>query len=359
MLAQRMQESVQAQLLELCQAGAYRQYVGRYSAGLTEQLAAQHLGADVLLASSGTAALEIALRAAGVDAGDEVILSAYDYPGNFWAIDRVGARPVLIDLDQGWNISTEQLDRALDNALPNRLKALVASHLHGQMQPAAELREWCDRHQLVFIEDNCQALGASHGDRPSGTLGHVGIISFGGGKVLSAGRGGALLTEDAAIAQKARLASGAGSGPYALSEIQAAVVLAQLPWLPQLTQACRDFFGRVQQSLERRSSPHLFPAGVDLSRTAFYQGGWLLPPGMGSAHRDALVSGLRGRGIAAGTGFSGFHRRSTRRCRTVGELPHTAAVVARTWIIHHSTAVAGVLAAEEVAEAIMAATSEL
>lgn len=403
MLLERIRESVRTVLEELATSDGYRAYTGPHTDALVRELSSAHAGSAVLLASSGTAALEIALRAENIGAGDEVLLSAYDYPGNFWAIERTGARPVLMDLaPNSWNIELSQLELAL--AEPHTIRALVVSHLHGQLQPMGELRAWCDLHGLLLVEDSCQAVGGSLEGRPSGTLGHVGIASFGGGKVLSAGRGGCLISSSVELMQRARLAAGAGSGPYAMSELQAAVVSAQLTWLPELVSTCRSYFGQLAEQLAAtsdRQSRHLFPAIRQLGFTGIYQCGWLLAPEIASQDRGDFVERLKHKGLHAGSGFSGFHRRSARRCRRIGQMlakpsgnkplrktpnqanvlpvgqsaasqsrfravassqPHPGALsrasqaAERTWVIHHRQALDGLLSVEEACEAIANAT---
>ncbi|RMF44658.1 MAG: aminotransferase class V-fold PLP-dependent enzyme, partial [Planctomycetota bacterium] len=172
--------------------GAHRRYVGEYSARLAEQVASLVGGGHALLCCSASAALEIALRGLGVGQGQRVLMAAYDYPGNAWAVERVGARPVLVDVQRdGWNLDTGSLLAAIERC--SDAKVLIASHLHGQTQDTDALHAICQKNRLVLIEDCCQAIGAR---RPSsrlvGSMGDLATLSFGGGKQLTAGRGGAL-----------------------------------------------------------------------------------------------------------------------------------------------------------------------
>ncbi len=332
MLKNQIDDAVRAAVMRALVDNGYRRYAGSQCEQLAAELGERFSASDVLLCSSGTAALEIGLRAAGVGPGDEVLLSAYDYPGNFWAIERVGARPLLIDVEpHGWRMDSKQLEQAWDNAPAPFLKAVVASHLHGQLQDMQALRAWCEKRDLILIEDASQAVGASQGGKAVGALGHASIVSFGGGKVLSSGRGGALLTSDAAFAQRARLCAGAGSGPYALSELQAATVVAQLPWLEAINQQCRLYFTQLADSLQHL--PHIrCPYTHDLPNTSFYQAGLL------SDDPSATICTLTSLGFPAGTGFAGFHRRSARRCRRWQPLQNITSVATRTVTIHYSAA---------------------
>ncbi|MEZ6153102.1 MAG: aminotransferase class V-fold PLP-dependent enzyme [Pirellulaceae bacterium] len=324
----------------------YRRYSGSHCERLSVELAQRFLASDVLLCSSGTAALEVALRAAGVGPGDEVLLSAYDYPGNFWAIERVGAKPLLVDVEpDGWCISAERLTQAWEDSPAPVLKAMVVSHLHGQLQDMIALRSWCEKHALILIEDACQAVGASQDGKPVGSLSHASILSFGGGKVLSSGRGGALLTADATFAQRARVCAGAGSGPYALSELQAVVVAAQLPWLNAINEQCRLYFTQLADSLQKLPGVSC-PYVNHLPHTSFYQGGLL------SDFQFAMIETLTAAGFPAGVGFPGFHRRSDRRCRRWQPLQNTASVAARTVTIHYAAALEPNLSASQAAALI-------
>ncbi|QDV21752.1 DegT/DnrJ/EryC1/StrS family aminotransferase [Aureliella helgolandensis] len=360
-LFEQIQSSVRDALEELLSNENYRTYDGHHCAQLRNELGQLSGGRDVLLTSSGSAALELALRARGIGAGDRVLLSAYDYPGNFWAIERVGARPVLLDVEPaGWRVDSSAVERAVQDASSPAPKALVASHLHGQLQRMDALRERCDQSGIFLIEDACQAPGADVNGLPAGAQGHASIYSFGGSKVLSAGRGGALLTSDPAMGQRVKLAAGAGSGAYELSEVQAALVLAQLPWLEQINQACRVFFGDLLKSL---ASTHLIaPWEAMVGRTAFYQAGFLIAScPIGVIENQSLgqkIAQLQARGIPAGNGFAGFHRRSLRRCERIGALTCAADIASRTWTLHHGVALHGKWAAQEVAAHIDQVMSE-
>jgi dTDP-4-amino-4,6-dideoxygalactose transaminase len=131
----------------------------------------------VLLCGSGTFAVELALRALKIGAGDEVIMAAYDYPGNFLNIHAVGAQPVLADVDPGnWNLAPDNLA----GAVGPKTRALIVSHLHGGVVPMAELMAFARQHRLAVIEDAAQAPGAMIDGKKDGAWGDAGIVSFGG-----------------------------------------------------------------------------------------------------------------------------------------------------------------------------------
>ena len=358
MLKERIARSIKLAIDEALQIGAEYRYRSELSENLNCSLSQLHKGAACMLTCSGAAAMEVALRASKVGAKSEVILSAYDYPGNFWAIERVGARPVLVDVvEQSWSIDIGKLEAARTA----ETQAMIVSHLHGELQDVRGIRKWADRYGITLIEDACQALGATIEKHPVGTFGHFGVLSFGGGKVLSAGRGGALLAEDEELLQRARIAAGAGSGPYELSELQSAVILAQLAYLPEITQQCRKYFFELQQQLVAAGLELRFPSHRQIGETAYYQAGWIVntDESKRGAVAQAVVERLQVKGISAGRGFAGFHRRSERRCRHVDALQRVAGVVDATWVIHHSAAIQAIVPAAELAAEIAVAQSNV
>lgn len=326
-------------------SGAHRRYIGDNSTRLQDDLSQLLGGAQVLLANSGTSALELALKSIGVSPSDEIILSAYDYPGNFWVIEQLQCTPVLID------VSPESVDvniDALEAARSSKTKACIVSHLHGRIQQVDQIRRWADDCSITLIEDACQALGARIQHRPTTSYGHLATLSFGGSKVISAGRGGALVTDSERLFQRAKIASGAGSGAYALSELSAAIVAEQLKYLSRINARCCNYFSDVEQLIPKEL-PRTFlgtivsnePATIEKDgensfANAYYQAGWIFE---NPAQASALAKLLCEKGITAGSGFPGFHRRSVRRCRTVGTLNNTAGIVDRLLVIHHSVAI--------------------
>lgn len=351
MLDAQIQQSVRDELELIATSLEYRSYRGDCSRRLSDFLTELAGTTDVLLASSGTAAVEIALRGLGISPGDRVLISGFDYTGNFWAIERVGARPVLVDVEaNSWKLSAEDLERAVADQTNEKPKALIASHLYGELQNAVELRRFCDNHGLYFIEDACQAIGARVCGMPVGSVGDVGVFSFGGGKTLSAGRGGAAVTSDQALVQRMRLASGAGSGPYSISELQSAVVLGQARWLQEINDQCRNFFGELSQKIGHVDIE--MPWADVLSETAFYQAGFLMKPAT-ERHHESVVELLKANSIQGGAGFPGLHRRSPRRCDRASELQNVPNVARNTWVIHHRVAFEGRYTASDLSELLL------
>ena len=202
---------------------------------LQKQFQVQH----VQVVSSGTAAVSMALAIAGVGAGDEVIMPSFTFVASFEAIMMLGAIPVLVDIDD-----TLTLDiNAVKVAITSKTKAIMPVHMCGSMANLEALRNICDTHQLVLVEDACQAVGGFYKGKPLGSYGDLGCFSFDFVKVITCGEGGAVITNNSKYAEYADQFSdhghdhigndrGAETHPilgynFRISELNAAVGLAQ------------------------------------------------------------------------------------------------------------------------------------
>jgi perosamine synthetase len=321
----------------LCQAyqdGSWGRYQGGHVARLEQRLADMHRVDRVLTCGSGTFAVELALRALKVGPDDEVVMAAYDYGGNFLSVHAVGAHPVLVDVEgDNWNLGPERLAAALGP----KTRAAIASHLHGGLVPMREVREIAERHGVALIEDAAQAPGARVQGRPAGSWGDVGILSFGGSKLLTAGRGGAILTNRTDVAQRARLWLQRGNHVCPLSELQAAVLEPQLDRLADRNARRLRAVRLLEEQL--RNVPGLRPfrnRPLDDSAPSFYKLGFQLDAERFGLDRDRLVLALRAEGIAADAGFRALHfGRSPSRWRGVGPLPEAERAHHGAIVLHH------------------------
>ena len=192
-----------------------------------------------LAVSSGTAALHLAVLALGLEPGDEVIVPAYTFPATANVVALAGLRPVLVDVDpETMNIDPEQID------VGRRTKAVLAVHLFGRPAPIEELPE-----SVPVLEDAAGALGARYRGRACGSLGLLGCVSFHPRKIVTTGEGGAVTTNDDAIAEE--VAAGRNHGwrsltppdlpapglNYRLSDLLCAVGLPQIRRLDDLLAA--------------------------------------------------------------------------------------------------------------------------
>src|SRR5262245_14748666 len=216
--------AVVARVTRALDDGSWGKYHGPHIAELTQLLAAYHQVAHAIPCASGTAAVELALRGLAVGPGDEVLLAAYDFKGNFQDVLAVGAVPVLVDVrPKNWIIDPSRIPEAIGP----KTKAMIVSHLHGGVADMPEIMRIAEAHEVAVIEDAAQMPAARIHGRIAGTWGDAGILSFGGSKLVSAGRGGALLTRRADVAQRIRLYTQRGNDAYPLSELQAAAVIPQ------------------------------------------------------------------------------------------------------------------------------------
>lgn len=323
---------VEEALAQTLRDGTWGRYHGPHCRQLVEHLASFHSCEHVQLCSSGTAAVELALRGAKVEPGDEVLLAAYDFKANFQNILALGAVPVLVDLDpSSWQLNPEQLAQARSE----KTKAVIASHLHGGLVNLKAVCDFAAAHGIAVIEDSCQATGATIGPRRAGTVGDVGVLSFGGSKLLTAGRGGAVLTDRADMAQRIRLYTQRGNDAYPLSELQAAVLLPQLVRLDALNVTRLERATRLIGQLVDSNLPFIpLPSFDDKTRPAFYKLGLQYAGGLLS--RDRLCTALRVEGVALDPGFRALHKtHSRRRFRTVADLPVADEADARCVMLHH------------------------
>ncbi|TCK64807.1 8-amino-3,8-dideoxy-alpha-D-manno-octulosonate transaminase [Winogradskyella wandonensis] len=219
----------------------------------------------VQLVSSGTAAVSVALASAGVGAGDEVIMPTFTFVASFEAIMMLGAIPVLVDID-----STLTLDpKAVEAAITPRTKAVMVVQMCGSMGDMDALKSICEKHNLVFVEDACQAIGGTYKGKPLGSIADVGCFSFDFVKTITCGEGGAVVTNNKDYYLNADHYSdhghdhvgndrGAETHPFLgynfrISELHAAVGLAQVKRLPDFLAIQKRNFDIIREELSQIS----------------------------------------------------------------------------------------------------------
>jgi dTDP-4-amino-4,6-dideoxygalactose transaminase len=229
-------------LIEVLEGGVWGGYNPKVKE-FEEAFAAYHEAKHGVTAANGTVTLEAALLAAGITAGDEVIVPPISFIATATAVLRIGAVPVFADIDD----STYNLDPAhLREAITPRTRAIIPVHFAGQPAEMDAITEIASQHQLSVIEDCAHAHGATWRGRPVGSFGAFGSFSFQASKNMTAGEGGILTTNDESLAEGARSICNQGrrSGGawyehlrlgtnYRLSGWQAAILLVQLARLPQ------------------------------------------------------------------------------------------------------------------------------
>jgi len=250
--------------------------------------------------SSGTAALELALRGLGIGPGDEVIVPTYSFIATAEAVSTVGATPVIVDVDEETALITADIVAA---ALTPRTRCVIPVHLFGRTVEMDPILELCRGRGIAVVEDACQAHGALYRGRPVGSLGDAGCFSFYPTKNLGGwGDGGAFVSNDAELSAKVRLLRSHGegtrhhhemaTGTHRLDTLQAAILSVKLRHLGEWNQRRRDAAAQLSSEL----------AGGELGLPALAS-----PEGdcvfhlyvVRSNDRDALRDHLDARGIAS------------------------------------------------------------
>ncbi|MDE6201029.1 MAG: aminotransferase class I/II-fold pyridoxal phosphate-dependent enzyme [Clostridiales bacterium] len=210
-----------------------------------ERLAAAKIGCKYAVAlSSGTAALHLAVKLAGIKRGDKVFCSDMTFSATLNPVVYEGGVPIFIDTERDtWNMDPVALEKAFE--LYPDVKHIVMANLYGTPGKMDELRAVADRHGAVIIEDAAESLGATYKGKQTGTFGDIGIISFNGNKIVTGSSGGMLLTDDIEQANKARKWSTQSreNAPwyqhedlgynYRMSNVIAGVIRGQLPYLEE------------------------------------------------------------------------------------------------------------------------------
>jgi dTDP-4-amino-4,6-dideoxygalactose transaminase len=250
--------------------------------------------------NSGTSALHLALLAAGIGPGDEVITVSMTFVATTAAILYCGAKPVFIDIDP----DTWTMDPALvEGAITARTKAILPVHLHGLVADMDPIIEVARRHGLTVIEDAAQSHGAQYKGRSAGSIGDIGCFSFYPGKNLGAyGEGGAAVTNDPELARRMSLLRDWGQEAkyhhslpgynYRMDAIQGAVLNVKMDWIEDWTEARRSVAAQYDRLLA--NSGYQAPASPPHSRHVYHVYAIRAP------QRDRVQQALEGAGIGTG-----------------------------------------------------------
>jgi dTDP-4-amino-4,6-dideoxygalactose transaminase len=266
-----------------------------------EQEFAAYSGARLGLGvNSGTSALHLALLAAGIGRGDEVITVPFTFMATVSAIDYTGAKPVFVDIDpQNFTMDPGQIEAAITP----RTRAIIPVHLYGQPADMDPIVEIAKRRGLVVIEDAAQAHGAEYKGRRVGSLGDMACFSFYPGKNLGAyGEGGMVVTDDPEIARKVRMLRDWGAEKkyqhvmkgynYRLEGIQGAVLRVKLRHLDAWTEGRRAAAARYDAALAGSGVPT--PKAMPYARHVYHV------YAVRTAQRAAWQEALNARGIQSG-----------------------------------------------------------
>lgn len=344
-------DEIAAIFSKLQQTGDWGRYHGPHCEELRTALQGVFPCEQVILCSSGTAAIEFCLRGAGVSPGDEVILSAYDFKSNFTNVLSLDAKPVLV----GIRSENAQLDLAsLESARTAKTRAVIASHLHGGLLDVPSIRDWADQHGIVVIEDVCQAPGASINGRPAGSWGDCAALSFGGSKLLTAGRGGAVLCQSEKIAQRIKLHNERGNTASPLSEIQAALLVPQVKRLRRDHQHRGASVESLKGQLASIAGLHAFRNEIPESSASYYKLGlFYSPKAFDGMSRELFCQSIRAEGVALDPGLSALHEtHARRRFRTVGDLERASQQIQSIVTLHHPVLLRGAIELQQIVSSV-------
>lgn len=258
--------------------------------------------------ANGTVSLELALEAAGIGFGDEVIVPAYTWEGTAAAVLFAGAVPVFVDVDP----DTYCLDAALvEAAITERTRAIIPVHLGFRFADMDAIMEIATKRGLFVLEDCAHAHGGCWRDRGAGSIGHAGSFSFQTSKLMTAGEGGIVITSSIDLADQVIRLANCGRPPrretrgepslghnYRMTEFQAAVLLAQLERLDEQTELRERNTKRLEEGLKQMEGVSLLPRDARLTRQASYHYVFKFhPEEFGGIHRNAFVAALSAEGI--------------------------------------------------------------
>ena len=318
----------ETRLLDALRSGHWGRLDGSQTEEFERRFATMHACRHGIAVANGTVALRIALLAAGIRAGAEVIVPPYTFVSTASAVIEANAVPVFADIDP----ETFNLDpAAITAAATSRTRAIIPVHFAGLVADMDAIMAIAAERNLVVIEDAAHAHGASSRGRPAGSLGHAACFSFQSSKNLTSGEGGIITTNDDDFAARCRSIQNCGrvdgglwyehhviSGNYRLGEFQGAVLNAQIERLDEHTHtrdangeylACRlgvmpGITVQPRGSTEIRHSYHLFMLTVDREF---------------GASRDHVVSALEAEGIPCSAGYGyPLHRQPLFQNRAFG-----------------------------------------
>ncbi len=238
--------------------------VGPYIQGFESDIIRHTNCGNAAVVSSGTSAIHLALILLGVQSGDEVIASTFTFSATINPILYLGATPILVESEsQTWNMSPVFLKQAIEQrmARQRKPKAIILVHLYGMPALMDEIISIANSYDIPIIEDAAEALGSKYGDRSLGTFGKIGVYSFNGNKIITTSGGGALVSADNEIVERAKFLASQAREPvphyehkyvgynYRMSNVCAAIGRAQIESLEHRIERKRSIFKRYKELL--------------------------------------------------------------------------------------------------------------
>jgi len=282
--------------------------VGQFEKKFAEWLGVKH----VIAVTNGTAALELALKAGGVEAGDEVIVPAVSFVATATAVLAVNAIPVFVDIDpETYQINPDEVEKAITD----KTRAIIPVHYGGYPADMDRIMEIAEKYDLLVVEDAAEAHGTEWRGRKVGSIGDFGCFSFQQGKPLTCGEGGAVTTNDDELAAKAYSYHNIGRIPgrpfyehhvpawnMRMTEFQGALLLSQMTRLDEQTERRHVNGEYLAKGLEEiggikplKRDPRITKRGYYFFLMRYFASEWR------GLHRDVFMQALRAEGIHAHT----------------------------------------------------------
>lgn len=297
-------------------------YPGPKTAELAERFAELQGGGYAVPMTNGTVTMEVALRAASVGWGDEVIVPAYTFQATASAPMAAGAIPVIVDVDP----NTFCLDaKAAAKAITSKTKAIIPVHLGANMADMDAIMELAEQHNMIVIEDCAHAHGAQWNGQGAGTIGHFGSFSLQSSKTLTSGEGGILLCRTPELAAKAasiidcgrpHALGGGAQDPnglsamganFRLSELQAALALVGIERFPTQAKQREEMAAYMDESLSEIPGMRVMKRDPRHTTRSFYRYIFAIDPQRFGMEHDVLCAALDAEGIECWKGYEAMH----------------------------------------------------
>lgn len=297
-------------------------YPGPKTAELAKKFAELQGGGYAVPMINGTVTMEVALRAAGVGWGDEVIVPAYTFQATASAPMAAGAIPVIVDVDP----NTYCLDaKAAAKAITSKTRAIIPVHLGSNMADMDAIMELAEKYNLIVVEDCAHAHGAKWRGKGAGTIGHFGSFSLQSSKTLTSGEGGILLCKTPELAAKAASVidcgrpHALGGGPedpkglsmlganYRLSELQAALALVGIERFPAQAKQREEMAAYMDEALSEIKGVRVMKHDERHTTRSFYRYIFAIDPSEFGMEHDVLCAALDAEGVDSWTGYEAMH----------------------------------------------------
>lgn len=291
-------------------------YPGPNTQRFLERFLAMQGGNYAVAVANGTITMEVALRAAGIGWGDEVIVPAYTFQATASAPMAAGAIPVICDIDPN-NYCLDP--KAVEAAITPRTRAIIPVHLGAQMADMDALMEIAERHNLIVVEDCAHAHGAKWRGQGAGTIGHFGSFSLQSSKTLTSGEGGVLICKTKELAEKAMSVVNCGRPPgedgpvqimganFRMSELQSALAAVGLERFPEQARQREEMAAYMDEALSEVPGVRVLRRDPRHTTRSFYRYIFAVDPAVFGVDHDVICHALEAEGISCWVGYEAMN----------------------------------------------------